>query len=399
MAASSARGVRTMSRTLMLHTRGPRGLKGISGSPTSSGAAALALAAIIAHACGSGGGDAAIVDATRDGLAADVGPEAGVDDGEACGLLGRPCPTGFECTPLEFALRPNNFREFCYRSADNAVFVPPGPFWMGCNSSNPGDRCTSLNAPAVLVTTSAFLIQRTPVTVAQYQNCRDALYCDMWPASLEKYRDRVDWFWQRAVSTHSVAGAERYCSWLSLSSGIPWRLCSSAEWEKAARGGCETLDARNDLAACAPRVRLFPWGDIYNCSVLVSTSLCDYGDPDDLEAFVPVASRPAGAGPYGLLDMFGTNPGEEATSDCVPSAALWSDSDYPPRDGSAWDQDCGVGLDHSSSPPLEGKRRIMRGGGANFGDPATNPLSVPTSRIEAHEVATFRCCADFIAAP
>ena len=41
--------------------------------------------------------------------------------------------------------------------------------------------------------------------------------------------------------------AVKYCEWLSLDTGLSYRLPTEAEWERAARGGME--------------VQLYPWGD------------------------------------------------------------------------------------------------------------------------------------------
>jgi formylglycine-generating enzyme len=62
-------------------------------------------------------------------------------------------------------------------------------------------------------------------------------------------------FWSDPAFNHPeqpVAGvswfeAIRYCEWLSASAGGKFRLPTEAEWERAARGGCEGA--------------LYPWGD------------------------------------------------------------------------------------------------------------------------------------------
>jgi len=95
--------------------------------------------------------------------------------------------------------------------------------------------------------------------------------------------------------------AETYCAWRGK------RLCTEAEWERAARGGCETL-----AGDCRTGMRKYPWGS--------AEPTCDNGlanfaelpgaDPQDppqacCDGTTPVGSFPAGASPYGALDMAG----------------------------------------------------------------------------------------------
>jgi formylglycine-generating enzyme required for sulfatase activity len=62
-------------------------------------------------------------------------------------------------------------------------------------------------------------------------------------------------FWNDANFNHpeqpvvavSWFEAEKYCEWLSVATGRPFRLPTEAEWERAARGGVEG--------------KLYPWGD------------------------------------------------------------------------------------------------------------------------------------------
>lgn len=79
------------------------------------------------------------------------------------------------------------------------------------------------------------------------------------------------------------ADAEAYAAWLSAKTARRWRLPSELEWEKAARG----TDGRR-----------FPWGDGFDPARLNSH---DAGPFDTM----PVGSFPAGASPYGVLDMAG----------------------------------------------------------------------------------------------
>ncbi|WP_217808094.1 formylglycine-generating enzyme family protein [Oceanibacterium hippocampi] len=81
----------------------------------------------------------------------------------------------------------------------------------------------------------------------------------------------------------SHADATDYANWLSRETGQRWRLPTADEWEKAARGD----DGR-----------YFPWGNDFDPARLNSH---DAGPFDTM----PVGSFPAGASPYGVLDVAG----------------------------------------------------------------------------------------------
>lgn len=88
---------------------------------------------------------------------------------------------------------------------------------------------------------------------------------------------------QHPVVLVSRLDAMAYAAWLSRRTGRIWRLPSEEEWEKAARG----VDGRR-----------FPWGNAFDAARLNSH---DAGPFDTL----PVGRFPAGASPYGVLDMAG----------------------------------------------------------------------------------------------
>jgi len=89
--------------------------------------------------------------------------------------------------------------------------------------------------------------------------------------------------------------AEAYCAWLARTTGLPFRLPTEIEWEKAARG----TDGR-----------VFPWGNEWN------SRLCNWGDDADgdrapdgkIDHFIfyaPVGSFPEGKSAFGCYDMAG----------------------------------------------------------------------------------------------
>lgn len=82
----------------------------------------------------------------------------------------------------------------------------------------------------------------------------------------------------------TLAQAEAYCR---FSGG---HLPSEAEWERAAEGDDE---------------RLFPWGNAWSPTALNWGEDEAYGSVDGHVLTAPVGSYPAGAGPFGALDMAG----------------------------------------------------------------------------------------------
>jgi formylglycine-generating enzyme required for sulfatase activity len=77
--------------------------------------------------------------------------------------------------------------------------------------------------------------------------------------------------------------AVAYCRWLTETTGRPYRLPTEAEWEKGARG---------------TEGRIYPWGNQWD------DRLCNSAESEK-RGTTPVDAYPAGASPYGLLDMAG----------------------------------------------------------------------------------------------
>lgn len=187
--------------------------------------------------------------------------------GVACDPLDDACADGFLCDGTE-----------CVAVPEGMVAVPGGAFMMGCNEELDSE-CWDNEYPYHEVVLSSFAIDRTEVTANAYAECVDDGTCsppttqtafkniECYPTSGEQPVVCVDWF-----------QARDYCAWRDA------RLPTEAEWEKAARG----VDGR-----------VYPWGN--TSPTCTEANLLDCPGAEALA----VGSKPAGASPYGALDMAG----------------------------------------------------------------------------------------------
>jgi formylglycine-generating enzyme required for sulfatase activity len=187
--------------------------------------------------------------------------------------------------------------------------VPAGWFWMGADDGAPGER------PRHRAHLEGFLVAAQPVTNEEYARFVAATGAPAPP------------FWSDprfAAPRQPVVGvswhdAAEYCAWLGARTGLPYRLPTEAEWEKAARGGVE--GAR------------YPWGDEAPARLFAAVTLPMAGPP-------VVGGDPANG--FGLTDLSGVV--HEWCRD-------WHDDGYyavaPARDPGG---------------PVAGSRRVSRGG-------------------------------------
>jgi formylglycine-generating enzyme required for sulfatase activity len=165
------------------------------------------------------------------------------------------------------------------------LHIPAGPFVMGSDTGPADER------PQHQVDLDAFWIGRTLVTNAQFaeflsavgpRNAHGERLFDVDDRDARIHQQGQKWVAEAGFATHPVVevswvGARDYCRWLGK------RLPTEAEWEKAARG----TDGRR-----------YPWGN----------SLPDHTRAQYNAGWndtTPVGSFPAGASPYGVLDMAG----------------------------------------------------------------------------------------------
>jgi len=211
--------------------------------------------------------------------------------------------------------------------------VPAGPFMMGCNASVDSD-CHEDEKPYHQVTLPAFTIDLHEVTGSEYAACSAAGVCPA--ADTSQSNGPV------VLTTWSAASA--FCTWKGK------RLPTEAEWEKAARG----TDGR-----------IYPWGNSAPDCTRAQTASCG-GTPG------PVGAHPAGASPYGVLDMAGN---------VWEWVADWYQTDYYAQSPS-----------ESPPGPSTGTNRIRRGGATAFTDPAPRvSLRVSTPPNTADTTTGFRC--------
>lgn len=182
------------------------------------------------------------------------------------------------------------------------VLIPEGEFVIGSNPSV--DRLAQTDeSPQHRLRVTDFYIMRYPVTNAQY-----ALF-------VETTGHRPPRFWPddqmpAGQADHPVVGvsfpdAVAFCRWAAEVNGLPIRLPTEPEWEKAARG---------------PDGQLYPWGNEWK------PELCNNGDRGRPADSTPVDHfSPQGDSPYGVVDM-----GGNAQEWC---SSLFGRYPYDPNDG------------------------------------------------------------------
>jgi formylglycine-generating enzyme required for sulfatase activity len=156
------------------------------------------------------------------------------------------------------------------------AYIPDGTFRMG--AMDPGEQRDEV--PAHNVTLKAFWMDKLEVTNGMYMLCVQAGACE--PPQLFKSQTRNSYFNNSEFNDFPVV----YVTWLQADTYCKWagrRLPTEAEWERAARG--------DDF-------RIYPWGDDRPDS---SRGNFNYFVGDTTR----VGSFPAGASPFGILDLAG----------------------------------------------------------------------------------------------
>jgi formylglycine-generating enzyme required for sulfatase activity len=251
------------------------------------------------------------------------------------------------------------------------VYVPGGSFQMGssqedidaalamCERNSGSGECHRIwfedETPQHKVRLSAFWIDRTEVTSAQYRQCVEAGDCvaaDCGPELNPKQPDQP-------VACISWYDAQTYCGWAGA------RLPSEAEWEYAARG---------------PESSTFPWGNTFDPTRL---NYCDanctykWRDPlhdDGYMMTAPVGSYVSGMSWCGALDLAGN--AWEWVADRY-DAEFYSRSPVQNPQG-----------------PAQGDERVVRGGSCYYMPSyvrSARRASLPPQSRETNNSGAFRC--------
>jgi len=233
-------------------------------------------------------------DATEDTSTADsVAADTAVDEGDEL-------PPGVNCESIT--------------CPSGMVEVPCGPFVMGSDPDEGTGDVFAREMPEHIVYLSNYCMDIHEVTNAEWKECVSAGACEE-PLSYSIYTVE-NYYLDEAYADHPVVNtvwdqAQNFCSWKGK------RLATEAEWEKAARGGCELVAPDT----CGPEdERRYPWGD--------GTPTCDISNFMDCHMQpVAVGSYPGGVSPYGIYDMSGN--AAEWVSD-------WFDPSYYSMEVSVW---------------------------------------------------------------
>ncbi len=186
-------------------------------------------------------------------------------------------------------------RKRCDGSYCEQTLIPAGEFFMGSDSPPRLDSHfpSGDERPIHRVKLDAFCIDRFEVSLERYESCVDAGVCppeglmfkeDGYETVVNHYPPQC-WPDREKCKDYAVNGknywqAHTYCTW------VGGRLCTEAEWERAANGP-------------GPQKRIHPWGDDPPTADLVNIPSVGPGTIEE------VYSHAAGTSPEGVFNLAG----------------------------------------------------------------------------------------------
>jgi len=171
---------------------------------------------------------------------------------------------------------------------EGMVFIPASKTCIGSPLGDADEQ------PMFLTEVASFYIDRFPITNSQYRRFVKATGIDG-PVHKLPWADSLNWTKQefptgtseQPAVLISFEEATAYCKWAAK------RLPTEIEWEKAARGGCDTVPNKD----CKTSTPVYPWGHRWEDA------------PCEAVAGMTVPERtgmcPQRASPYGVHDMIG----------------------------------------------------------------------------------------------
>ena len=271
-------------------------------------------------------------------------------------------PEAYEGIKESYNEYQNEIREAQAKAPEGMIYIPAGWFWMGCS---PNDNAGTTNEkPYHKVYLDGYYIDKYPVTNEQYKKFCDATgykYPSHWKIRVKKQVQKIGIFGNKTIEVdEDVSGLPDelknhpvvYVTWEDANSYCKWagkELPTEAQWEKAARG----TDGR-----------IYPWGNEWDAS----KACFNTGN-----GTCAVGSYPAGASPYGVLDMAG-NVWEWCRD--------WYGRNYYANSP-----------DHNPSGPDSGKVRVLRGGSWLSNDSGDLRVSVRLNDEPSYGIGVvgFRC--------